>query len=227
MHTDRQTDTHTDGQTDRHTHACAHTPLPFPDPLQIVPGDPLDKSIVIRPLEPQPAPHLAREFMIKTRRRKVGPPGVAGVTRSDWGPPYHGLVTIRGWELDWCHMLTSPKSVCFLFSPHCPSSTVSTSLFTGFTVLSFHGLATIHESFVCKNLDINGYARNNGQHLRFKDTKSTNMRNPHNINPRKITTHMVDHSQTCSCSLGTLYRSLCEEGLACWTNLLCYVVCGW
>ena len=39
--------------------------------LQIVPGDPLDKSIVIRPLEPQPATHLAREFMIKTRRRKV------------------------------------------------------------------------------------------------------------------------------------------------------------
>ena len=38
---------------------------------QIVSGDPLDKSIVIRPLEPQPAPHLAREFMIKTRRRKV------------------------------------------------------------------------------------------------------------------------------------------------------------
>lgn len=39
--------------------------------LQIVPGDPLDKSIIIRPLEPQPATHLAREFMIKTRRRKV------------------------------------------------------------------------------------------------------------------------------------------------------------
>ncbi|XP_048005881.1 116 kDa U5 small nuclear ribonucleoprotein component [Leguminivora glycinivorella] len=37
---------------------------------QIVPGDPLDKSIVIRPLEPQPATHLAREFMVKTRRRK-------------------------------------------------------------------------------------------------------------------------------------------------------------
>ncbi|KHJ90258.1 hypothetical protein OESDEN_09902 [Oesophagostomum dentatum] len=37
---------------------------------QIVPGDPLDKSIVIRPLELQPTPHLAREFMIKTRRRK-------------------------------------------------------------------------------------------------------------------------------------------------------------
>ena len=38
---------------------------------KIVPGDPLDKSIIIRPLEPQPAPHLAREFMVKTRRRKV------------------------------------------------------------------------------------------------------------------------------------------------------------
>lgn len=37
---------------------------------QIVPGDPLDKSIVIKPLEPQPVNHLAREFMIKTRRRK-------------------------------------------------------------------------------------------------------------------------------------------------------------
>ena len=35
-----------------------------------MPGDPLDKSIVIRPLEPQPIPHLAREFMIKSRRRK-------------------------------------------------------------------------------------------------------------------------------------------------------------
>lgn len=37
---------------------------------QIVPGDPLDKSIVIKPLEPQPVNHLAREFMVKTRRRK-------------------------------------------------------------------------------------------------------------------------------------------------------------
>jgi len=40
------------------------------DHWQIVPGDPLDKSIVLRPLEPSPAPALAREFMIKTRRRK-------------------------------------------------------------------------------------------------------------------------------------------------------------
>eukprot|EP00898_Chlorokybus_atmophyticus_P001260 jgi/Chlat1/2134/Chrsp17S02725 len=40
------------------------------DHWQIVPGDPLDKSIVMRPLEPAPVQHLAREFMVKTRRRK-------------------------------------------------------------------------------------------------------------------------------------------------------------
>ncbi|CAO4369144.1 unnamed protein product [Caenorhabditis nigoni] len=37
---------------------------------QLVPGDPLDKSIIIKTLDVQPTPHLAREFMIKTRRRK-------------------------------------------------------------------------------------------------------------------------------------------------------------
>ncbi|CAL8073399.1 unnamed protein product [Calicophoron daubneyi] len=37
---------------------------------QMVPGDPLDRSIQIQPLIAQPATHLAREFMIKTRRRK-------------------------------------------------------------------------------------------------------------------------------------------------------------
>jgi U5 small nuclear ribonucleoprotein component len=40
------------------------------DHWAIVPGDPLDKSIVLRPLEPAPVQHLAREFMVKTRRRK-------------------------------------------------------------------------------------------------------------------------------------------------------------
>lgn len=40
------------------------------DHWEIVPGDPLDKSIVLRPLEASPTPHLAREFMVKTRRRK-------------------------------------------------------------------------------------------------------------------------------------------------------------
>lgn len=41
------------------------------DHWAIVPGDPLDKGIVLRPLEPAPIQHLAREFMVKTRRRKV------------------------------------------------------------------------------------------------------------------------------------------------------------
>jgi U5 small nuclear ribonucleoprotein component len=40
------------------------------DHWAIVPGDPLDSKIVLRPLEPAPVNDLAREFMIKTRRRK-------------------------------------------------------------------------------------------------------------------------------------------------------------
>ena len=36
----------------------------------VCPGDPLDRSIILHPLEPSPPPHLAREFMVKTRRRK-------------------------------------------------------------------------------------------------------------------------------------------------------------
>ena len=41
------------------------------DPWAVVPGDPLDKAVVLKPLEPAPAQYLAREFMVKTRRRKV------------------------------------------------------------------------------------------------------------------------------------------------------------
>ncbi|KAJ1765058.1 hypothetical protein IW140_006497 [Coemansia sp. RSA 1813] len=40
------------------------------DHWQIVPGDPLDKDIVLRPLEPSSGQQLARDFMLKTRRRK-------------------------------------------------------------------------------------------------------------------------------------------------------------
>ncbi|KAL7575919.1 hypothetical protein ACA910_000718 [Epithemia clementina (nom. ined.)] len=36
----------------------------------IVPGDPLDRSIILHPLEPSPPQCLARELLIKTRRRK-------------------------------------------------------------------------------------------------------------------------------------------------------------
>ncbi len=40
------------------------------DHWAVVPGDPLDKSVVLRPLEPSPPHALARDFMVKTRRRK-------------------------------------------------------------------------------------------------------------------------------------------------------------
>ena len=40
------------------------------DHWAIVPGDPLDKNIILTPLEASPAPALARDFMVKTRRRK-------------------------------------------------------------------------------------------------------------------------------------------------------------
>jgi U5 small nuclear ribonucleoprotein component len=36
----------------------------------IVPGDPLDKTVVLRPLQPAGAQAIARDFMLKTRRRK-------------------------------------------------------------------------------------------------------------------------------------------------------------
>lgn len=53
-----------------HTQGQAFAQQMF-DHWQTVPGDPLNKSIVLRPLEPSPNQHLARDFMIKTRRRKV------------------------------------------------------------------------------------------------------------------------------------------------------------
>lgn len=52
-----------------HTQGLAYPALVF-DHWEVVPGDPLDSSIVLKPLEPAPVMHLAREFMVKTRRRK-------------------------------------------------------------------------------------------------------------------------------------------------------------
>jgi U5 small nuclear ribonucleoprotein component len=40
------------------------------DHWSIVPGDPLDKNVILHPLEPSPPLALARDFMIKSRRRK-------------------------------------------------------------------------------------------------------------------------------------------------------------
>ena len=40
------------------------------DHWAVVPGDPLDKNVILHPLEPSPPHCLARDFLIKTRRRK-------------------------------------------------------------------------------------------------------------------------------------------------------------
>jgi U5 small nuclear ribonucleoprotein component len=58
-------------ETDLRTHTQGQAfCLSVFDHWDIVPGDPLDKSIMLRPLEPAPIEGLAREFMVKTRRRK-------------------------------------------------------------------------------------------------------------------------------------------------------------
>jgi U5 small nuclear ribonucleoprotein component len=40
------------------------------DNWAVVPGDPLDRNVILHPLEPSPPLALARDFMVKTRRRK-------------------------------------------------------------------------------------------------------------------------------------------------------------
>ncbi|KAJ3132209.1 hypothetical protein HK100_005574 [Physocladia obscura] len=69
------------------------------DHWQIVPGDPLDKGIVLRPLEPAQAQHLARDFMIKTRRRKGLSEDVA-VTKFFDDPMLIELAKIEGGILE-------------------------------------------------------------------------------------------------------------------------------
>jgi U5 small nuclear ribonucleoprotein component len=52
-----------------HTQGQVSLSLAF-DKWQIVPGDPLDKELKLRPLEPADARATARDFVLKTRRRK-------------------------------------------------------------------------------------------------------------------------------------------------------------
>ncbi|PVV02545.1 hypothetical protein BB560_002997 [Smittium megazygosporum] len=52
-----------------HTNGQAFCQQSF-DHWQVVPGDPLDKGIVLNSLQPSTGTQLAREFMVKTRRRK-------------------------------------------------------------------------------------------------------------------------------------------------------------
>ncbi|TDZ20517.1 Pre-mRNA-splicing factor cwf10 [Colletotrichum orbiculare MAFF 240422] len=51
------------------TKGMAMVSLTF-DSWSIIPGDPLDKEVVIRPLQPASAQATARDFVLKTRRRK-------------------------------------------------------------------------------------------------------------------------------------------------------------
>ncbi|PVU99753.1 hypothetical protein BB559_000429 [Furculomyces boomerangus] len=52
-----------------HTNGQAFCQMIFSH-YQVVPGNPLDKSIPLKPLEPSSGISLARDFMVKTRRRK-------------------------------------------------------------------------------------------------------------------------------------------------------------
>jgi 116 kDa U5 small nuclear ribonucleoprotein component len=52
-----------------HTQGQATVSLVF-DRWSIVPGDPLDRNIKIKPLEQASAQATARDFVLKTRRRK-------------------------------------------------------------------------------------------------------------------------------------------------------------
>ncbi|EAR95586.1 elongation factor G domain protein (macronuclear) [Tetrahymena thermophila SB210] len=58
-------------ETDLRIHTCGQAfCVSVFDSWDLLPGDPLDKSIKLNLLEPSPPQDLAREFMIKTRRRK-------------------------------------------------------------------------------------------------------------------------------------------------------------
>eukprot|EP01063_Lacrimia_lanifica_P035730 TRINITY_DN689_c0_g1_i1.p1 TRINITY_DN689_c0_g1~~TRINITY_DN689_c0_g1_i1.p1 ORF type:complete len:966 (+),score=430.56 TRINITY_DN689_c0_g1_i1:72-2969(+) len=59
-----------------HTQGQAFVQSTF-DHWQVVPGDPLDKDIVLRPLEPSQPSALARDYMVKTRLRKGMPADVS------------------------------------------------------------------------------------------------------------------------------------------------------
>jgi 116 kDa U5 small nuclear ribonucleoprotein component len=65
-----------------HTQGQAFPQARF-DHWAVVPGDPLDRTVVLRPLEPAPPAALARELLVKTRRRKGMAEDVAVATHFD------------------------------------------------------------------------------------------------------------------------------------------------
>ncbi len=52
-----------------HSHGMACCQMYFCH-WQVVSGDPLDRNVKLIPLEPSAAPQLARDYLVKTRRRK-------------------------------------------------------------------------------------------------------------------------------------------------------------
>jgi len=58
-------------------------PQMYFDRWQMCPGDPLDDSIALKPLEPSPPDFLARDLVIKTRRRKGMPESIEGANVLD------------------------------------------------------------------------------------------------------------------------------------------------
>ena len=70
MHLSRPTLTpHSPLNKQIHTQGQAFCSLVF-DKWSVVPGDPLDKEVKLRPLEPATAQAMARDLTLKTRRRK-------------------------------------------------------------------------------------------------------------------------------------------------------------
>lgn len=67
----------------------------------LLPGDPLDKSVTLRPLEPAGRKELARECMVKTRRRKGMPDDVSLLKYFD--DPQ--LVALAKDDEEWMHLL--------------------------------------------------------------------------------------------------------------------------
>ena len=70
-----------------------------------------------------------------------------------------GCILVRRESIDEAHQ----SVICI--------DTVCTLIFARLNVRGFRGLAVIRESFVRENLEIIGYAQNNGQHLRIYKRK--------------------------------------------------------
>jgi hypothetical protein len=67
------------------------------DHWAVVPGDPLDRNVILHPLEPSPPLALARDFMVKTRRRK-------GLSEVGFSLLIYFALTVRSDSCDFTHL---------------------------------------------------------------------------------------------------------------------------